>query len=72
MAECRRRGTGRRCGIDAARTEEFDASRCQSCGGLLTPDVVCFGENVPDARKVAELKVEGDAGTILTQVIAPS
>ena len=107
--------------IDAALVDEFVAPRCLSCGGQLKPDVVFFGENVPDARYAdardaltradallvvgsslmvysgfrfvrqahdaglpiaivnrgdtrgdafAELKVEGDVGTILTQVIA--
>jgi NAD-dependent SIR2 family protein deacetylase len=36
--------------IDAALIEQFNAPRCPSCGGLLKPDVVFFGENVPDAR----------------------
>jgi NAD-dependent SIR2 family protein deacetylase len=109
--------------IDAALIDEFDAPRCASCGGLLKPDVVFFGENVPDARcgdardalagadalmvvgsslmvysgfrfvrqaheaglpiaivnrghtrgdEFAELKVEGDVGTILTHVISPT
>lgn len=36
--------------IDDALIEQFTAPRCPSCGGLLKPDVVFFGENVPDAR----------------------
>lgn len=36
--------------IDDALIEQFHAPRCRSCGGLLKPDVVFFGENVPDAR----------------------
>jgi len=106
--------------IEAAAVESFEAPRCECCGGLLKPDVVFFGENVPgeryqDARdalahadallvagsslmvysgfrfvrqahdaglsiaivnrgwtrgdELAHLKVEGDVGTILTQVI---
>ena len=106
--------------IDAATVELFDAPRCEVCGGLLKPDVVFFGENVPgdryaDAREAlagadallvagsslmvysgfrfvrqaheaglpiaivnrgrtrgdefADVKVEGDVGTLLTQVI---
>lgn len=106
--------------IDAAAVEAFEAPRCDRCGGLMKPDVVFFGENVPgeryeDAREalahaeallvagsslmvysgfrfvrqaheaglpiaivnrgrtrgdeLAELKVEGDVGTVLTQVI---
>jgi NAD-dependent SIR2 family protein deacetylase len=36
--------------IDDAAIERFEAPRCASCGGLLKPDVVFFGENVPGAR----------------------
>ena len=36
--------------IDAAAIESFTAPRCDRCGGLLKPDVVFFGENVPSAR----------------------
>jgi NAD-dependent SIR2 family protein deacetylase len=35
--------------IDAP-VESFLAPRCDSCGGLLKPDVVFFGENVPRDR----------------------
>jgi NAD-dependent SIR2 family protein deacetylase len=107
--------------IEAAAVDSFQAPRCKGCGGLLKPDVVFFGENVPEARyeaarealdgadsllvagsslmvysgfrfvrqaheaglpiaivnrgrtrgdEFAELKVEGDVGTLLTQVIA--
>ena len=106
--------------IDGATVEAFDAPRCESCAGLLKPDVVFFGENVPrvryeDARQaladaeallvagsslmvysgfrfvrqaheaglpiaivnrgqtrgdeLADLKVEGDVGTLLTQAV---
>ncbi len=36
--------------IDAASVEAFVPPRCARCGGLLKPDVVFFGENVPHAR----------------------
>jgi NAD-dependent SIR2 family protein deacetylase len=36
--------------IDPALIESFVAPRCDACGGLLKPDVVFFGENVPPAR----------------------
>ena len=106
--------------IEDAVIELFDAPRCERCGGLLKPDVVFFGENVPSARyevarealadadallvagsslmvysgfrfvkqaheaglpiaiinrgrtrgdEVAKLKVEGDVGTVLTEVV---
>jgi NAD-dependent SIR2 family protein deacetylase len=36
--------------IDAASVESFTPPRCEVCGGLVKPDVVFFGENVPLAR----------------------
>ena len=36
--------------IDASAIESFDPPCCGRCGGLLKPDVVFFGENVPNAR----------------------
>jgi len=36
--------------IAPAAIESFEAPRCGQCGGLLKPDVVFFGENVPAAR----------------------
>ena len=33
--------------VDGAIVESFAPPRCQRCGGLLKPDVVFFGENVP-------------------------
>ena len=107
--------------IDAAVIESFAAPRCERCGGLLKPDVVFFGENVPRDRyahacealagadallvagsslmvysgfrlvrlaheaglpiaivnrgrtrgdDLAELKVEGDVGSMLTEALA--
>jgi NAD-dependent SIR2 family protein deacetylase len=107
--------------IDAAAIASFAAPRCARCGGLLKPDVVFFGENVPAERverardalaradgllvagsslmvysgfrfvrfahdaglpiaivnrgrtrgdDLAELKIEGDVGTALTDAIA--
>ena len=36
--------------IDASLIESFVPPRCEDCGGLLKPDVVFFGENVPGER----------------------
>ena len=36
--------------INDAAIESFEPPRCGPCGGLLKPDVVFFGENVPSAR----------------------
>jgi len=106
--------------IDPAVIESFEPPRCTQCGGLLKPDVVFFGENVPSARyedardavaaadailvagsslmvysgfrfvrqaydaglpiaivnrgrtrgdELANLKVEGDVGTVLTEAV---
>ena len=31
-------------------TEEFRVAACERCGGIVKPDVVFFGENVPKGR----------------------
>jgi len=36
--------------IDAGAVAEFDVPDCGNCGGILKPDVVFFGENVPRER----------------------
>jgi NAD-dependent SIR2 family protein deacetylase len=36
--------------VEAALVASFAAPRCERCGGLLKPDVVFFGENVPRDR----------------------
>ena len=36
--------------LDAIDTRDFVAPHCVHCGGLLKPDVVFFGENVPRLR----------------------
>jgi NAD-dependent SIR2 family protein deacetylase len=36
--------------IDEAAIALFEPPRCDRCGGLLKPDVVFFGENVPAER----------------------
>jgi NAD-dependent SIR2 family protein deacetylase len=36
--------------VDAAAVAFFEAPHCECCGGLLKPDVVFFGENVPGER----------------------
>jgi len=36
--------------IDASSVQSFTAPRCHACGGLVKPDVVFFGENVPPDR----------------------
>ena len=36
--------------VDLDATADFVVARCQDCDGMLKPDVVFFGENVPAAR----------------------
>jgi NAD-dependent SIR2 family protein deacetylase len=36
--------------LDEERTESFQVVGCRACQGVLKPDVVFFGENVPKAR----------------------
>jgi NAD-dependent SIR2 family protein deacetylase len=36
--------------LEGIRFEAFDVPDCEACGGLLKPDVVFFGENVPRDR----------------------
>jgi NAD-dependent SIR2 family protein deacetylase len=51
--------------IDAAAIESFDPPRCAQCGGLLKPDVVFFGENVPSPRYEAAREAVAAADAIL-------
>jgi len=36
--------------VELDDTDDFVVPACESCGGILKPDVVFFGENVPPAR----------------------
>ena len=36
--------------VDLEDTSDFAVPPCEACGGVLKPDVVFFGENVPAAR----------------------
>ena len=36
--------------VELEDTSDFTLAACQTCGGVLKPDVVFFGENVPPAR----------------------
>ncbi len=48
-----------------ATTEGFRVADCLRCGGLLKPDIVYFGENVPKARVAAAFAVVDAAGALL-------
>jgi NAD-dependent SIR2 family protein deacetylase len=51
--------------IDAAAVDAFVAPRCDRCGGLLKPDVVFFGENVPAERYAAAKEALADADALI-------
>ncbi len=42
--------------VDLDETDGFEVPGCESCGGVLKPDVVFFGENVPKPRVRALLR----------------
>jgi NAD-dependent SIR2 family protein deacetylase len=51
--------------LDAAAVTGFRPVECQGCGGLLKPDVVFFGENVPPSRVAACYDLVAGAGALL-------
>jgi NAD-dependent SIR2 family protein deacetylase len=51
--------------IPDAVIDSFVAPRCQRCGGLLKPDVVFFGENVPADRYAHACEALGSADALL-------
>jgi NAD-dependent SIR2 family protein deacetylase len=51
--------------IEAAAVAAFVAPRCERCGGLLKPDVVFFGENVPAGRVEAARDALAHADALL-------
>ena len=51
--------------IDGAVIESFAAPRCAQCDGLLKPDVVFFGENVPADRYTHAREVLARADAVL-------
>ena len=46
-------------------TEDFVVADCPVCGGMLKPDFVYFGENVPKDRVARAFSVVDDAGALL-------
>ncbi|WP_082575619.1 NAD-dependent protein deacetylase [Lysobacter sp. Root667] len=51
--------------LEGVRFEDFAPPRCEVCGGLLKPDVVFFGENVPRARVAAAHEALREADAML-------
>jgi NAD-dependent SIR2 family protein deacetylase len=51
--------------IDAANIVEFVPPHCSTCDGMLKPDVVFFGENVPRARYAQALDALHAADALL-------
>jgi NAD-dependent SIR2 family protein deacetylase len=51
--------------ITDALIEAFDPPRCEQCSGLLKPDVVFFGENVPAERYTQARAALSDADALL-------
>ncbi len=51
--------------IDPVRIPGFLPPRCENCGGMLKPDVVFFGENVPRARVDAASRALSSSDALL-------
>lgn len=51
--------------LEGVRFEDFESPRCHVCDGLLKPDVVFFGENVPRARVAAAHEALREADAML-------
>jgi NAD-dependent SIR2 family protein deacetylase len=50
---------------ELAATDGFRLARCAGCGGVVKPDVVFFGENVPRARVADAYAMVAAAGALL-------
>jgi NAD-dependent SIR2 family protein deacetylase len=51
--------------LDGLDFSAFDVPDCAACGGILKPDVVFFGENVPPARVDAAMQALAEADAML-------
>ncbi len=51
--------------LEAADFPDFDVAPCADCGGMLKPDVVFFGENVPPSRVAAAMDALAAASAML-------
>jgi NAD-dependent SIR2 family protein deacetylase len=50
---------------ELAATDGFRLARCTGCGGIVKPDVVFFGENVPRGRVAGAYAMVDAAGALL-------
>jgi NAD-dependent deacetylase sirtuin 4 len=50
--------------VDDALADGLDVPAC-ACGGVLKPDVVFFGENVPDAKRDASFAIVDEADALV-------
>src|SRR5690625_2820015 len=48
-----------------ASTEEFQVQPCPRCGGILKPNIVYFGENVPKERVAAAYTLVDESEAVL-------
>lgn len=51
--------------VEPDALEDFQAPACAACGGVLMPDVVFFGDNVPPARTAQALAEMEEADALL-------
>ncbi len=51
--------------LEQVDTRDFQVPDCPVCGGVLKPDVVFFGENIPQARVARAIDALGDADALL-------
>lgn len=51
--------------LEPEALEDFTVPACERCGGMLQPDVVFFGDNVPPERSSAALNAMQEADALL-------
>lgn len=51
--------------VEPEALEQFTIPDCERCGGVLQPDVVFFGDNIPPQRTQAALQAMDDADALL-------
>ena len=51
--------------LNAVAYDDFDVPACETCGGIVKPDVVFFGENVPRSRVATALEAVEKSDALL-------